>query len=95
MTAAMLVAIGSVHWQNGFFFTKGGYEFNLALIGAAVSVAATGPGRFSLDRVLAWDDNLSGLWWGVGVLVVAFLSASVVLGPLRHHAPASARGVAA
>src|SRR4051794_38373453 len=37
VTSAMLVAIWTVHWQNGFFVTKGGYEFNLALIGAAVA----------------------------------------------------------
>jgi putative oxidoreductase len=87
LTAAMLVAIGSVHWKNGFFVGKGGYEFNLALIGAAVAVAATGPGRFSLDRAFGWDDNWSGVWWGVGVLAVAFASAAVILGPLRGTPP--------
>jgi putative oxidoreductase len=87
MTAAMLVAIWSVHWKNGFFVGKGGYEYNLALLSAAVAVAATGPGRFSLDRALGWDDNLSGVWWGVGVLAVAIVGAATIVGPLRSTPP--------
>jgi putative oxidoreductase len=66
----MLMAIGSVHLRNGFFVSNGGYEFNLTLIAAVTGVAAIGPGRFALDRAIGWDDNLSGLWWGVGVLGV-------------------------
>jgi putative oxidoreductase len=90
MTSAMLVAISTVHWKNGFFVTKGGYEFNLALIGVSIAVAATGPGRFSLDRAFGWDDNVSGVWWGVGVLVVASVSAAVILG-VFHATAASDR----
>ncbi len=88
MASAMVVAIAAVHWPKGFWSTKGGYEFNLALLSVAVGVAATGPGRFSLDRALGWDDNLSGVWWGVAVLVVACAAASVILGPLRSRHPA-------
>jgi putative oxidoreductase len=88
MTSSMLVAIVSVHWKNGFWSGKQGYEFNLALTAAAVAVAAMGPGRLSLDRALGWDDNLSGLWWGVGVLAVAAATAGVVLTALRTTPPA-------
>ena len=87
MASAMLVAIASVHWKNGFFAGGGGYEFNLALIAAAVAVATTGPGRFSIDRALGLDDNWSGLWWGVGVLAIAALSATFILGVLRSTPP--------
>jgi putative oxidoreductase len=83
IASAMVVAIGSVHWKNGFWSGKGGYEFNLVLATVAVAVSATGPGRFSVDRALHIDDNLSGLWWGVGVLVVALLGGGFVLGALR------------
>jgi putative oxidoreductase len=79
MASAMVVAVGAVHWKNGFFSTNGGYEFNLTLWGAAVAVAAIGPGRFSLDRAFGWDDNISGVWWGVGVLVVSIVSGLLVL----------------
>jgi putative oxidoreductase len=83
MCSVMCVAIAAVHWPNGFFNGSKGYEFNLSLIAATVAVAATGPGRFSLDRLIGWDDNLSGLWWGVGVLVAATLGAASVLTTMR------------
>ena len=79
MAAVMVVAVGSVHWKNGFFAGSGGYEFNLVLWASVVAVAATGPGRFSLDRLLGIDDNLSGLWWGLGVLGVSLLGGLLVL----------------
>jgi putative oxidoreductase len=70
----MLNAIAVVHWRNGFWNTNGGFEFNLLIWATAVGIAATGPGRFSLDRLIGWDDNISGLWWGV---VAVALSAAV------------------
>jgi putative oxidoreductase len=88
MAIVMLNAIESVHWKNGFFAGKGGYEFNLQLLAIAVAITATGPGRFSLDRALGWDDNLSGLWWGVGVFVTALAVSLVTTGLLRQRTPA-------
>ena len=49
---AMLVAIATVHLSKGFWVSKGGFEFNLTLIGAAAALAITGPGAFSLDNAL-------------------------------------------
>jgi hypothetical protein len=49
------------------------------LAAVAVGVAMTGPGRFSLDRAFGIDDNVSGLWWGVGVACAALLLASSTL----------------
>ena len=49
---AMLVAIVSVHWGKGFFVASGGLEYALALLAAALSLAFSGAGRFSLDRAL-------------------------------------------
>ncbi|HEY8644387.1 MAG TPA: DoxX family protein [Gaiellaceae bacterium] len=86
-TSAMLVAIGSVHWKNGFWSSKGGYEFNLALIAGSVAIAATGPGRYSLDHAFGWDDNLSGHWWGAGVVLVAVATAAFILTALRGAPP--------
>jgi putative oxidoreductase len=79
MASTMVVAIGSVHLKNGLFATNGGYEFNLVLWAVAVAVAATGPGRFSVDHALGWADNLSGLWWGVGVLALSLVGGALVL----------------
>jgi putative oxidoreductase len=87
MTATMIVAIGAVHWKNGFFAMKGGYEFNLVLLTTAVAVSATGPGRFSLDRALGWDGRISGLWWGVGVLAVSLAGGGLVLASRNAPAP--------
>jgi putative oxidoreductase len=50
---AMLVAIATVHLSKGFWVTKGGFEFNLTLIGAAAALAITGPGAYSLDNALS------------------------------------------
>ncbi|MDX6512403.1 MAG: putative oxidoreductase [Gaiellaceae bacterium] len=89
IVVVMWTAIWTVHWKNGFFSGGGGYEFNLVLLTVAAAVAAIGPGRFSVDRLIGWDDNISGLWWGVGVLAgglaIAFLN--VTLGR-RRTAPA-------
>jgi putative oxidoreductase len=81
VTTVMLNAVYLVHRPNGFFNSNGGYEFNLLIAATAVALAAIGPGRFSIDHALGWDDNLSGFWWGVGVagaaLVAAFLTQTV------------------
>src|SRR5919199_2851645 len=92
IAVVMLNAIALVHLKNGSWAGKGGYEFNLVLLTAAVAVSATGPGRFSIDRALRWDDNLSGLWWGVGVAGAAVVLSLLVLNlgrrreRLRHAA---------
>jgi putative oxidoreductase len=52
IVGAMVVAIVTVHLSRGFWTGKGGYEFNLSLIAAAVALALTGPGTYSLDRAL-------------------------------------------
>jgi putative oxidoreductase len=89
MATVMLNAIESVHWRNGFFAGKGGYEFNLQLLAAAVAIVMTGPGRLSVDRALGLDDNVSGLWWGVGVFALAAAVSLVTTGVLRKRAPAA------
>jgi putative oxidoreductase len=88
MATVMLNAIESVHWKNGFFAGKGGYEFNLQLLAIAVAIAMTGPGRFSLDHALGWDDNISGLWWGVGVFGAAVAVSVVTTKVLRRRTQA-------
>jgi putative oxidoreductase len=84
----MVNAVATVHWPNGFWNMKGGYEFNLLIFTAAAALAATGPGRFSLDAVIGWADNVSGLWWGVGVVGLSLLlSAGTLLFGRRSPAP--------
>jgi putative oxidoreductase len=47
----MAVAIWKVHLHNGFFSSKGGYEFPLTLLAACVALALAGPGSPALDKL--------------------------------------------
>ena len=48
ISIVMLVAIFTIHISNGFFNMNGGIEFNLLLIGVAISIFIAGAGKFSL-----------------------------------------------
>jgi putative oxidoreductase len=85
IAVVMLMAIGVVHWSKGFWNSAGGYEFNLLLLTVAIAVAGTGPGRFSVDRALGWDDNISGAWWALGVAAAAASISFVTLTVLRRR----------
>jgi putative oxidoreductase len=87
--AAMMVAIATVHWSKGFWAGNGGFEFNLLIIAAATALAAIGPGRFSLDHAFGWTDNLSGKWWGLGVLAGGALITFLLLTVGRRPEPAA------
>jgi putative oxidoreductase len=62
IAVVMVNAIFSVTLKRAFL---AGSELELVYLVTAVSLAATGPGRFSLDRAFGWEDDISGLWWGV------------------------------
>ena len=87
VAAVMLVATITVHLKNGFFAASGGYEYNLVLAAAAVSLAFTGPGAFSIEAWLGY--SFAGARWGVGALAVAVVGALVQLAQRR---PAVAAG---
>ncbi|MTH55296.1 DoxX family membrane protein [Bacillus mangrovi] len=44
----MIVAIATVHGKNGYWNGKGGFEYNLLIIAAALVLALAGPGSISL-----------------------------------------------
>jgi putative oxidoreductase len=52
LAVTMLVAIITVHLQNGLFMSNGGYEFGLALLVISVGLAIRGAGSLSLDNLL-------------------------------------------
>lgn len=59
IAVTMAVAMYKVTWVNGFFLNstcaagKGhGIEFNLALLGMALALVATGGGQWAVDRLL-------------------------------------------
>ena len=50
--SVMIVAGISVHWRNGLFATNNGIEVPLLYATAAIALAFTGFGRYSLDAAL-------------------------------------------
>jgi len=52
IVAVMIVSIFAALRKNGYWALQGGYEYNIAIITAAVCVALTGPGAYALDRLL-------------------------------------------
>lgn len=71
VASGMVMAILLVHFKNGFWASKGGYEMNLLILAAAVSLVFTGPGRHSFDYGLGV--HLSG-WFVLLVALAAVLS---------------------
>lgn len=48
----MLVAIGAVHYNKGFFTSGGGWELPITNIAVALGIAFGGNGAYSLDNAL-------------------------------------------
>ena len=88
VASVMLVAGVSAHARNGFFMTRGGYEYTLIFGMAGLAVAFTGPGALSLDALAGQAVN--GAVWGVGALVVAAGGAVVQLAQRRSPRAAAA-----
>ena len=61
ITGSMLTAIRKVHLSNGPWNTQGGYEYNVALIAAALAIVDAGPGAPSVDRALGIEAK-GNLW---------------------------------
>lgn len=49
---AMFMAIAKSHWKNGFWNSKRGLEFPLALLAITAAIGIAGPGAYSLDALL-------------------------------------------
>ena len=87
VVSVMLVAIATVHWQHGLFAQNNGIEVPLLYAVAAVALALTGFGAFSLDAAL-------GLTWSAGVAWIAIAlgvlggvaNLAIRKGPAAQHA---------
>src|ERR1700761_6810779 len=75
IVSVMLTAINRVHLKNGPWAHKGGYEYNVVLAAAAVSLAESGPGALSLDALRGKEK--SGAWWGIFSLGLGTAGAAV------------------
>ncbi|MCW2961383.1 MAG: DoxX [Thermoleophilia bacterium] len=89
IVVVMTTAILTVHLKAGFF-NPAGWEYNFAIIAAAVVVTITGAGEYSLDSALGltggdWSGWEIGLGVFVGGVVIALLNEAT-----RQKAPAVA-----
>ena len=83
----MLVAIGSVHLQNGFFTMNEGVELPLLYATGAAAIALAGPGVWSLDAAL----GLHGMWSPASGWLALAGAALVAAGTLvLRHVPRGA-----
>ncbi len=74
LTSVMLTAINRVHLKNGPWATNQGYEYNLVLIAAVLSLAETGPGSPSVDA--ARGSRMHGPVWALLALLGGALGAA-------------------
>jgi putative oxidoreductase len=67
LIATMVTAVRKVHFKNGLWNSKGGYEFNAVLTTAVLAVVADGPGVISADAIVG--NSRSGLGGALFALV--------------------------
>jgi putative oxidoreductase len=91
VASSMLVAILGVHWSKGVWSANGGFELPLTNLAAAFALATTGPGAYSLDRVLHVALREPAIGLVLAVLVVLGVAAAFLS---RSLAPGSRTGVA-
>ena len=74
LVATMLTAIHRVHLKNGPWVTGGGYEYNVVLITALLTLVEAGPGSPSIDH--ARGKEHSGSAWVLATLALAAAGAA-------------------
>lgn len=91
LIGVMITAIRKVHLPNGLWNASGGYEYNLVLIAALLSLADDGPGELSLDHALGI--RCAGPGWALAALATGAGAATVAIGlGHRNAAPTAAGG---
>jgi putative oxidoreductase len=48
----LAIVVAGVRWRNGFFLSEGGFEYQLAQLGMAVTLLILGGGKISVDAKL-------------------------------------------
>ena len=87
----MSVAYWTVHSKNGFMIINEGWEYVFILAISAVTVAMIGPGNWSIDHKIGWDNELDGY---AGLLISAgggTLAALTLLASFTVHRKKSQR----
>lgn len=91
MLAVMIVAALTVHWKNGFFAMSNGVEVPVLFAVAAVTLAFTGFGKFSLDALTGLDAQFTPAHAVIALLLgVAGAVANLTLRRHEANAPSTA-----
>jgi putative oxidoreductase len=85
--AGTMIVASSMHVDQGFFATKGGFEYPAVLGWSAAALALTGPGTLSLDHVLGHRLNRS--WMRNLALAAVAPAAFAVIAKRRHTVAAT------
>ncbi len=48
----LLGAIFHIRWENGFFVSQGGWEWDLVMLAAVLLIIVAGPGRISIAHLV-------------------------------------------
>ena len=48
----LLGAIFHIRWENGFFVSKGGWEWDLVMLAVVLAIITAGPGRISMSHLV-------------------------------------------
>jgi putative oxidoreductase len=83
LCSVMITAIKTVHWEKGIWTTRGGYEYNLVLIVAAIGLTENGPGPWSVDGALGrprW-----GTSWALAALAAGVAGSAAALSAAGRH----------
>jgi putative oxidoreductase len=82
IVVAMVVAMATVHWKNGYFATASGVELPLVSAACAMAIAFAGPGAYALDLLLGLQLSAPAAPWIA--LVAALLIAAATVATRRH-----------
>jgi putative oxidoreductase len=86
LTAVMITALRTAIWKDGF--QPGTGEFEVLLAAAALSLAADGPGPWSLDAALGQER--SGAGWALAALGASAAGSGLAVASGRRRPPTSA-----
>jgi putative oxidoreductase len=85
MLSVMIVAALTVHWKNGYFAASNGIELTAMFAVAAVALAFTGFGEFSLDAVTGLASGFTPTE-SIGALALGVVGAIANLASRRPQA---------
>jgi putative oxidoreductase len=77
ISATMITAIKTVHWEKGVWSAGGGYEYNLVLLAAVFGLTENGPGPSSVDGVLG--KKRWGTAWALAALAAGAAGSAAAL----------------